>query len=487
MQMARRVGVGLLATLLTASAAVASEPDRLDALLTPAERAEVLELLAAIDPSQSLRELSGYASWQHELGGGLHGLMPDQSEELSALPVPDDEVSRLEAAAGLAELRHANRVRLAELGYPVEFTGQAIAGPDGGGAPARIRITLDDRAIRGFLEALDNDGVVDEDEARRLAGLPSNREMMRHRRDLGYVPEPLVTEEGLAALIRRAGSGRPLDRLWAWVNPLNFFGYADVVNQRSEYERLVAEIARHREDLTGVAAARIAAYLPADVEVDETFALTVGCLIRGWATAAMSGLNVEQVKDDWPRLRRTMTEEVYHRVQLKLMPSASGVPAHDFEDLVVAVPDEGLSKLYELLVYTVAEGTANLAATPAPGVDDAESARAGRELLDRFVAAVVRGGRVEEADALLGEGLSSNGPLYSLGYRMAQVVERHDGTAGVGGLLRQGPVTFVLRAIALADGDGVTLVSDDAARAVRELAETLPARFSDRDEATVSQ
>lgn len=448
---------------------------RLGELLVPAERAELLELLEAVDPPESLRELASYGAWQEERGGGFYGLMPDQTAALGALPMPVDDVTRLETAVTLAELRRANRAKLAELGYPLDFTGEDIAELPAGEPPRRIHITLDDSAIRGFLAALDN-GVVDPSEAASLAALPSNREMIRHRRNLGYVPEPLVTEQGLAAMLRRAGSGRPVDRLWAWINPLNDFGYADVVTQRARYEEMMRSLEQLREALVGAAAGRIAAYLPEDIEVEEVFALTVGCLIRGWATARMSGLNLEQVKDDWPRLERTMTEEVYHRVQLKLMPTASGEPAHEFEDLVVRVDDPGLSKLYELLVYTVAEGSANLAATPAPGVDDLVSAEAGSELLERFVATVVRAGEVDQADALLDEGLRSNGPLYALGFRMAQIVERHDGPAAVGALLQAGPVAFVERSLALADEDRVSLVGRDSAAAVSELARALGSR-----------
>lgn len=473
----------LLIVLILAAAAPAASAvpegdelsQRLDAMMTQAGRAELLGLLAEVEPPEAVRELAGYGDWQHQQGGGFHGLMPDQREELAALPIPVDESARLATAVVLAGLRVANREKLAELGYPLDFTGGGITERPAGRPPERVRITLDDSAIRGFLAAL-ADGGVDEHEASRLVTLPSNREMMRHRRDLGYVPEPLVTADGLAAMLRRAGSGRPLDRLWAWLNPLNHFGYADVVNQRAQYEGMMRSIGEHRDALVGAAAARIDAYLPAGVEVDEVFALTVGCLIRGWATSEMSGLNVEQVKDDWPRLARTMTEEVYHRVQLKLMPTSNGETAGGFEDLVIAVEDPGLSKLYELLVYTVAEGSANLVATPAAGVDDPARAQQGSELLDRFVETVVRAGRIEEADAMLGEGLRSNGPLYALGFRMARTIEQHGGGVEVGALLQQGPVAFVGRALELAAKDGAALVSADSAAAVAELARSLASR-----------
>ena len=297
----------LIPALMIAGVAVAAEPTardlsrQLDTLLNPSERETLLSLLSAVDPPESVHQLAGYDVWQHEMGGGLHGLMADQSAELAGLPIP----------------------------------------------------------------------------------------------------------------------------------------------------------------------------------VDETFAFTVGCLIRGWATFKMSGINIEQVKDRWPRLQRTMTEEVYHRVQLKLTPKASGKPARNFEDLVVHVDDAGLSKLYEALMYTVLEGSANLVAGPSQGVANEQRARDGSELLERFVHEVVLQDQIDNADALINQGLRNNGPMYALGYQMAAIVERHDGAKAVGTLLQYGPVAFAQRAIELAAEDGVELVGPDTRASVAELADALAEPASD--------
>jgi hypothetical protein len=130
-----RVALAIL-TLAIAAVAASSDPagenfsNRLDTLLAPADRVEVLE-------------------------------------QLAALPVSADGASRIEAATVLAELRRANREKLAELGYPLEFIGRDIVELPVDEPPGRIHMTLDDSAIRGSLAAL-ADGVVDESEARRL-------------------------------------------------------------------------------------------------------------------------------------------------------------------------------------------------------------------------------------------------------------------------------------------------------------------------------
>jgi len=470
-----------IAVFVFSGVATAAEPtaaelsNQLDQLVTSAERDTVLELLAAVDPPESVRELAGYDEWQHERGGGLHGLMADQSVELAGLAIPVDELSRLQAAVVLAQLRHDNLLKLEEFDVAIDFTGQGIEARADLESPAGIRVALDASAVQGFVAAI-ADGRVDEAEAHRLAALPTNTEMIRHRQDLGYMPEPVVTAEGLAELLVRAGSGHAVDRLWSWINPFNFFGYADLVNQTTQYDRMMNTLDDNPGALSGTIVDRIAPYVPDGVKVDETFAFTVGCLIRGWATFEMSGLNIEQVKDRWQRLQRTMTEEVYHRVQLKMVPTESGEPARDFEDLSFKLDDAGLSKLYEALMYTVLEGSANLVAGPYPGVEDEQRARDGAELFDRFVEEVVDQGQIDNADTLINQGLRNNGPMYALGFRMAVIVERHDGAAAIGTLLQQGPVAFAQRALELAAGEDIQLVSKDTATALARLADALDER-----------
>ena len=80
--------------------------------------------------------------------------------------------------------------------------------------------------------------------------------MLQHRRDLGYVPEPLPDTESLAAMIRIAGSTDPLDRLWCWINSQNAFDYADLVQNADGYRLLLSELESHGDSLVG--AARVA-------------------------------------------------------------------------------------------------------------------------------------------------------------------------------------------------------------------------------------
>ena len=227
----------------------------------------------------------------------------------------------------------------------------------------------------------------------------------------------------------------------------------------------------HGEALAGAALARIARFTPEGTDFRATFAFTVGWAIRGWATPDMAGLNIEQVKDDWPFLFGTLVEETYHRLQLELIPSSTDAPASEFGDLVaIDTGDERLDRLYEIVAYTVAEGAANLVRGPFADPGLGEQVPEGSELLDRFVRQVVEGGDLESADALINEGLRSNGPLYGLGRELASRIAASEGERAVGKWQRKGPVRFFLHGARLAAADGHPLLDPAVVAAVEELA-----------------
>jgi hypothetical protein len=370
----------------------AAADDQLDQLVTRAEKEFLIHELARIEPPEGIRELAGYSQHQLDLGGGFYGMMPDQLTEPDSIPVPVDAEGRLAAALCLARQRQENLAALAQLNpdYAVSFRGDSLAEFLAGipvketidvDISAKLDLDLDVSAIKGFFEAV-ADGEISADEAALLAALPSNQAMLQHRRNLGYVPEPLPTTESLAQMIRMAGSADPTDRLWCWISSQNAFDYADLIQNSEGYHRLLSELENHGDSLVEAALRQIAEYTPADIQFETTFAMTVGWAIRGWATPEMAGLNIEQVKDDWHYLFGTMIEETYHRLQLELFPSMTGTPARDFSDLVaIETGDARYDRLFEIVTYTVAEGSANLVRGPYAATDLETKAPVGAELM----------------------------------------------------------------------------------------------------------
>ena len=455
----------------------AREPEdlTLDELVTPAEKDFLLTELARIQPPERLQELSAYGQRQLELGGGFYGMLPDQLIDTDAIPVPRDTDGCLAAALHLAKQRHENLAALKQLNpdYAMTFRNEPLAGflaGSGSGAGDHdLALTLDMSALTGFMDAL-AEGEIIAAKAAVLAALPSNQAMLQHRRDLGYVPEPLPDTESLAELMMVAGSADPVDRLWCWINPQNAFDYADLVQHAEGYRSLVRQLESHGGAMIGVALGQIEPYTPEGTRFAATFALTVGWAIRGWATPQMAGLNIEQVKDDWDYLLGTLTEETYHRLQLELMPSAAGAKAREFSDLTtIDTGDSRYDRLYEIITYTVAEGAANLVRGRFASADLGDKAPAGAELMDRFIRQVVIDGDLESADALINEGLQGNGPLYGLGLRLAAAIASHDGTRAVGEMQARGPVAFALRGAELTTDSGESLLTPEVVAALETL------------------
>jgi hypothetical protein len=215
---------------------------------------------------------------------------------------------------------------------------------------------------------------------------------------------------------------------------------------------------------------QIESYSPANISFETRFAFTVGWAIRGWATPEMAGLNLEQVKDDWDLLFGTLVEETYHRLQLQLCPTNTGEPAREFSDLVaVDTGDAKYDRLYEIITYTVLEGSANLVRGRFAAADLADKAPAGAVLMSRFVDEVVEQDGLESADALISEGLQGNGPLYGLGWKLASLIADKDGKRALAEYLKRGPVQFFLRGAALADHNGTPLLTPEVIEAVNTL------------------
>jgi hypothetical protein len=457
-----------------------SQASELDELVSPAEKTFLLTELARVQPPERLRELSTYGQWQLELGGGFYGMLPDQLADPDSIPLPTSEAGRLEAALCLARQRKINLTALKQINpkYILTFRDKSL--PDfldqiQSEAPAKSRIpdglklTLDVSALTGFFAALEN-GEVSPDEAAALSAIPSNHYMLQHRRNLGYVPEPLPDIESLAEMILVAGSTDPLDRLWCWINPQNAFGYADLVLNAGDYLQFMSEFETHKEHLAELVLIQIGSYIPGELRSEVHFAFTVGWAIQGWATPEMVGLNIEQTKNDWNRLFGTLVEETYHRLQLELCPTPTGKPAKKFSDLTtVDTGDVSYDCLYEIITYTVLEGAANLVRGQFMESDLPDKAPAGTELMARFVQQVIDQGKVEKSDTFISEGLKGNGPLYGLGWKLSSLIADRDGKRAIGEYQNKGPVHFFLRGATIAAENGEALLTPAVMAAVNTL------------------
>ncbi len=443
------------------------------------EAATLVSLCCQVTPPEHVCELRELESRQTEVGASFLGMLPDQIPE--DLPIPTDVATTLALAQRLAQIRNANTeaVKKAMPKYPLAFTGQTFDASPSGPVPSTWSLAIDVDGLRAVLDAFDA-GDLHRDAALSIANMPAFTEMMRHRRELGYVPEPLIDADGLAWCLMHAASDDPIDALWKWLHPQNLFDLSDLYTHRREYRRLIDQLVA-KDVLAEVILSRLAPYAPPNVCFEDRFAFAVGWGIRGWATQTSGGLNVEHVKDDIPHLLDTLVHETYHRLQAHVALAHPGIDAIGF-DRITSYPFEQAAdaRLYRALAYIMLEGSATYVATAtestgadpdmwtgaiAPGIDLIERVRALPPDAD------------DALDGLLNEGLRSNGPFYGFGAQLSANLIAAGGPQALGAALTGGAPAFVLRG--MSSSDTQLLLSTSTLQHIERLNQLLTARQED--------
>jgi len=427
--------------------------------------------LSALEKPEEIAELRNLMAQQEAWGGGFHGLLPTPLPD-EEIPIPSDLSGLIRCAAVLAAARQANLTALAERipSYPLEFEDASLEAAVSEAAPpvpAGWSLTLDLSGIRALLALFEKTAVTPQ-EAAAVAALPAFTEMIRHRRALGYVPEPLITAEGLAAFLARAASREPLDRVWKWLTPQNFFDLADLYEHRTAYAGLVKALAKNAEGIVQRILGTIGRFAPLDIVFIDRLSFAVGWGIAGWATDATGGLNIEHFKDDFDRLFLTLTHETFHRFQLVACPADPTAMRRNFEALASFPFESELDrKFYEVLAYLFLEGTATFVAAVHPPADREALIRRGEKLLYDCGQAIYEDRDLERAEELLNEGLRSNGPFYWYGAHLAGKIVKRDGNVGLARTLASGGPDFVCHALASRGKAGDPVVCEVVKRAKR--------------------
>ena len=412
--------------------------------------------LSELIPPERIDELAALEQQQAERGAGFHRMLPCQIAE--PLPRPAGTAGILHAAVALAKIRKTNLSGITEAfsgAYPLAFTGRrwpdSLAEP-----PEGWTLDLDLSGVHSLVSYL-GAARTDPDRARKIAAMPAFAEMMRHRRELGYVPEPLIDEEGLAWCIEHAASQDPVDRLWRWLHPHNLFDLADVANHLSSYAALIESLEAADARLTDPILARIAEFAPEGTRFRDKLSFAVGWAIRGWATETTGGINLEHFKDDLPRMLDTLIHETFHRLQTRICRADPDANGDGFESITsLALDDTALGKLYTVLAYLMLEGSATYVGAREPDPDWAEQQDPALELLDRAITAV-EAGDTDAIDGILNEGLRSNGPFYGFGAWLSKGIVERRGPKALGDVLSAGAVEFLWTG---AQAQGVSLSSE---------------------------
>jgi hypothetical protein len=412
------------------------------------DAAHVLKLVCRVTLPERISELRDLETEQAERGAGFLGMLPDQTPD--DLDVPNDLETSLDVAIRLSEIRVANLAALAETmpQYPLSFAGSTFDSGPATDVPASWKLDIDVDGIRAILDFFDAPKP-SADAAATISRMPAFAEMMRHRRELGYVPEPLIDESGLAWCLEHVASSDPIDELWKWLHPQNFFDLSDVYAHRAEYRCLIDRLVRN-DGLATLILGCIAPYAPPGSVFADRLSFAVGWGIRGWATRSTGGMNIEHAKDDFELMLPTLVHETFHRLQTRIAFANPEIEELGF-DRVTSYPFESPvdCRFYQALCYVMLEGSATYVASPEPLEAWEEDAEAGLELLERIREIDAAEDGDDKSDELLNEGLRSNGPFYGFGALLSHALVENGGTPSLGVALGRGAPYFVERGLAL--------------------------------------
>ena len=438
-------------------------------LVDQEDEAFLLSEIRRIRPTAVLDWLVTFQQAQGVAEGGICGSPPHQFLEFDRAPLVSDEVSELEAAVALARLRQKNRCALLDLGFPLDFSSDAVPPPTPW-PPTNMNLTIDWTVPAAFLIALE-DGVVTTEEVTQIVDLPANIELLLYCNSHEEVCGHPVTEKDLAFHVSRAGSPDPLDRLWYWLNPMNQFGYADLVLNAYQYRQVLDELNQYEADITDAVLSRVALFFPPDTVVEETVALSVCCPMSNWATPRMVGVNIWHFKGDWEHVIRTITAAIYDQLQRRLFRLEAGPEPFRVDDLVSDRPVGSRQQSLEEAINTVVfEGTADYVADLGSSNEEERAVDLGAALLHRFATIDVSSESFLSTEIATLEEKEVQRSLCALGRHMTRVIIAYDGPLAMTALVKQGPAVFIVRAAEIESVHGRDLLSPKTISVIHELA-----------------
>ncbi len=421
--------------------------DSLENLIVIEDARYLLKKLDQLQTPTDIQDLETIEANQISAGGGFYGILPVFFQDSIKIPIPNSFDSKIETALFLAKQRKRVLEVIDSPSFPYnrKFSGQKIDRKPIKPFTSELTLKVDISAIKTVLDYYTNSSEKEKN-IMAIANNPVYKSMLQHRRNLGYLPEPLPTTEDLADFIKNSCHESPVYQLWNWINPCNFFCFSDLYLNRSTYRDFIEYIQENRDQLEYQLLSKIDRYTPDNFTFSDQISFGVNFGIRSWATQDAIGTNIVQVKDDFNALLRTMRHEVFHHVQLSLTtlsPNITSKDNPDFSDLTYWNFESNKDKkFYEVLAYIFLEGTATYIGGLYPEMDVKELTTEGIELLNKVYKAIYDNNEMDKVNQLLTKGLKSNGPFYALGYTVTSTIEQKSGAKKIQKILQQGPIDF---------------------------------------------
>lgn len=420
---------------------------RLKELISLDEAHFLLCNLSSLEKPEDILKLSDLEKEQNERGGGFFGIIPDYFQNRDSIPKPSNWSSLLDAAIFLSEIRSKNFeiVLNPAFKYQVSFINNPLPNLKSVPCESAIDLMFDFSVIEGLLSLFDKQDITRQD-AYEIANNPIFIQMLKHRRELGYILEPLPEVEDLSEFIFYAASTEPVHQLWKWINPFNLFSLADLYLKNEKYRKYLNHLKKNENRILNHVEANLIQYLPDGFSFRCSIAFAVNWGIRSWATNTSLGTNICSYKDDYKTLLMTITHEIFHKIQQNICSVASTnrlTNVKKFEDIVnYHFDDERDSKFYETLSYIVLEGSATLVGGIEDSLNIEQKMTDGIRLLSETYQLIYETNEIDKVEDILVQGLKSNGPYYILGYVMSKKLIDKYGKKILGKLLKHGTIPF---------------------------------------------
>ena len=405
----------------------------------------VLKGIASLADPKDVQQLRKIQTIQEAKGGGFFGLIPPIIPDDFTIPDPTDPDHIIEFLNFFANTQKQVLQYVPPSSFSLEFEEKTYdlfnSKEKSSFEPSpNLKIVLELDLIEQIL-SLFNNPTQKNQLLPKITNNPIVHELIKHRNGLGYVPGPEFCPEFYRYHLENAISDDPVLNLWKMLHPWNFFDFADLWNHLEEYNQFYSTFSSNKVQLENLISSRLGVFIPPSMQITERVAFSVEWAIRGWATSKYAGLNIEYMKNNYSEIIKTIIHEVFHRIQVHLLPKPKSVISSqsdlsfdmlfDFADL-----DPKDSKFYETLGYIFLEGTATYIGKDlisSTSQDEIDKVRDGLDLLgeimrklDELKITEKDDFNLDEIGGLINKGLMSNGPFYSLGnYMTAQLVPRY--------------------------------------------------------------
>ncbi|HMA61054.1 MAG TPA: DUF5700 domain-containing putative Zn-dependent protease [bacterium] len=423
--------------------------DQLQKTLPLDEARFIFKQLDKLEKPGQIQKLSTLEKKQKEWGGSFYGFIPDHFKDSTKIPIPNNFKNTIATAHHLAKIRNNNYKVLSrgELRYNIKFKNKDDDLPQEEIQPlnSNLELDIDISAIDDVLDYYKKKSPT-LDEAFKIAQHPVFRAMLKHRRNLGYIPEPLPDSTDLGKFIYSAANPKPINRIWNWLNPCNFFCFSDIYTNQDKFRKYIKYLDNNSEQLEYNILKRIDRFVPDNTKFSDKISFGVNFGIRSWATSNSVGTNIAQVKDRFPTLLRTMRHEVFHHVQLAICPVSSDIKNRDnldFSDLTTwNFQNKNDRKFYRVLSYIFLEGTATYVGGKPENWRFFEEVKKSIGMLDQIYSSIYTNKNPEMTEKIINMGLKSNGPFYGLGYFMARTIKIQYGEEELQKAIVKGPLYF---------------------------------------------